>query len=72
MAALQEEAAAPLMLQRRITGGNSGAPGRPPGVPKTKPIVLIDEAGEEGGLACGRMLPVIWAVCTADQRNCEL
>ncbi|KAI7836466.1 hypothetical protein COHA_009683 [Chlorella ohadii] len=33
------------MLQRRITGGGNGAVGRPPGVPKAKPIVLIDETG---------------------------
>ncbi|PRW50815.1 magnesium transporter MRS2-I-like [Chlorella sorokiniana] len=45
MAATEGEVAAPLMLQRRITGGNGVAAGRPPGVPKAKPIVLIDEAG---------------------------
>lgn len=68
MAAAQGEAATPLMLQRRITGGNSVAVGRPPGVTKAKPIVLIDEAGEEGLYLACRLLDAISIGCAADQR----
>lgn len=52
--------ATPLMLQRRVTAGNA-ADRRPPGVPKTKPIVLIDEGG--GALYCGYRLPRHLAMC---------
>ena len=57
MAAAQREAeAAPLMLQRRITTVNGAGPAvRLPGVPKAKPIVLIDEAGTQRGWLWAQM-----------------
>ncbi len=54
------------MLQRRITGGGNGAVGRPPGVPKAKPIVLIDETGEQGRLQTGRPMHAMWSVREVD------
>lgn len=83
MATAQGEAeAAPLMLQRRITTVNGAGPAvRLPGVPKAKPIVLIDEAGTQrgwlwaqmdAGCLCSRSPALQWPCCCATRcRRCR-